>query len=857
MPTIRLHIGLLSVLFAPAAAGQTLVPAGATWKYLDNGSNQGTAWRTPAFNDSAWASGLAELGYGDGDEATVVSYGPNSNAKYATTYFRKAFSVTDPRNYAGLTLRVKRDDGVVVYINGTEVFRDNITTGPVFYYTWAPTAADDGMTFIPAAVSPSVLVAGTNVIAVEIHQSGGTSSDLSFDLELTASAAPTVTRGPYLQQGTPSGVIVRWRTSAATNSVVRYGTSASSLTSSAVDAAITTEHALSLTGLAPNSRYYYSVGTSAATLAGDSTFTFMTPPAANSSRPTRIWVLGDSGTKNANAVAVRNAYYAYTGTRHTDLWLMLGDNAYDNGTDAEYQAAVFDMYPVTLRQSVLWPTIGNHDTAQSTSPSSSLPYFQMFSLPANGESGGVASGTEKYYSFDFGNVHFVCLDSMSTSRAPGSPMLTWLQSDLSANTKDWLIAFWHHPPYTKGSHDSDAESALIDMRQNVLPILEAYGVDLVLTGHSHSYERSFLIDGHYGPSTTFTNSMKKDAGGGRMDGTGAYQKAALGPGVHNGAVYAVAGSSGQTAGGPLNHPAMFISLNNLGSMVLDVDAGRLDVKFLRETGAIADYFTILKGATTYALNPTTTSVGFAAGSGNVTLDVSPAGASWTASSNSSWLALAAGSTSGAGSTTLAYSYTANTSPDARTGLISVGSATHSVTQAGQFLIPTGATWKYLDNGSNQGTAWRAPAFNDSGWASGRAELGYGDGDEATVVGYGPNVNAKYATTYFRKAFSVANPGLYSALTLRVKRDDGVVVYINGTEVFRNNITTGTVFYYTWAPTATDDGMTFIQAAVSPSVLVAGSNVIAVEIHQSGGTSSDLSFDLELTGSAASTVSRVP
>jgi Fibronectin type III domain/Calcineurin-like phosphoesterase len=175
-------------------------------------------------------------------------------------------------------------------------------------------------------------------------------------------------------------------------------------------------------------------------------------------------------------------------------------------------------------------------------------------------------------------------------------MATWLRADLASSTRQWTIAFWHHPPYSKGSHDSDTDPILAEMRQNFLPILEEAGVDLVLAGHSHSYERSYLIDGHYGLSSTFTNAMKKDGGSGRTDGTGAYNKATLGPGTHEGAVYAVAGSSGQISGGLLNHPAMFISLNNLGSMVLDINGNTLDAKFLRENGVVADYFTIVKGA---------------------------------------------------------------------------------------------------------------------------------------------------------------------------------------------------------------------------------------------------------------------
>ena len=276
---------------------------------------------------------------------------------------------------------------------------------------------------------------------------------------------------------------------------------------------------------------------------------------------------------------------------------MLGDNAYQNGTDSEYQAAVFDMYPTMLRKSVLWPTLGNHDTAGSSNPPAGLPYFAMFTLPTAAEAGGIASGTEKYYSFDYANIHFICLDSMTSDRSSTGPMATWLRSDLSSTTQQWIVAFWHHPPYSKGSHDSDTDPILAAMRQNFLPILEDGGVDVVLSGHSHSYERSYLIDGHYGTSGTFTNAMKKNGGSGRADTTGAYGKPSLGPGPHEGAVYAVAGSSGQASGGALNHPAMFISLNNLGSMVFDVNGNTLDAKFLRENGTTADYFTITKGIT--------------------------------------------------------------------------------------------------------------------------------------------------------------------------------------------------------------------------------------------------------------------
>jgi acid phosphatase type 7 len=585
---------------SPMQAQQSLlVPAGAVWKYLDTGADLGTAWRAAAFTDSGWKTGAAELGYGDGDEATLVAYGPDSTSKYTTTYFRHAFTVADPSAYGGLTLRVLRDDGAIVYLNGTEVFRTNMPTSGVTAATFASSVVLNAneRTYVTVSVDPARLVAGTTVLAVEIHQSDATSSDLSFNLTLTTEGAVSVTRGPYLQLGTPSSTVVRWRTSAPVVGRVQYGQSAGAHTWAAEETTATTEHAVALTGLLPNTTYYYTVGMGTTVLAGgDATHFFLTPPVAGTAKATRVWVLGDSGTANANVRAVRDAYYAFTGTRHTNLWLMLGDNAYTSGTDAEFQSAVFNMFPTMLRKSVLWPTLGNHDGISADSASQTGPYYKIFTLPKAGEAGGLASGTEAYYSFDYANIHFVSLESFETNRSATGPMLTWLRNDLASTSQPWIIAFFHHPPYSKGSHDSDVDIELREMRQNALPILEDAGVDLVLSGHSHSYERSFLIDGHYGASATFTAALKKDGGSGRVDGSGAYRKPTYGMAAHEGAVYAVAGSSGQASGGALNHPAMFLSLNSLGSLVLDVNGNRLDAAFLDQAGVRRDYFTILKGA---------------------------------------------------------------------------------------------------------------------------------------------------------------------------------------------------------------------------------------------------------------------
>ena len=173
-------------------------------------------------------------------------------------------------------------------------------------------------------------------------------------------------------------------------------------------------------------------------------------------------------------------------------------------------------------------------------------------------------------------------------------MLSWLETDLALTEQDWLIAYWHHPPYSDGSHKSDTELEMIEMRQNALPILESYGVDLVLAGHSHSYERSMLLDQHYGSSDTFGPQHILDPSTGRSDDQGPYSKQ-FGLPAHEGTVYTVAGTAGEVNPASLNHPAMIVTWQVLGSLVLEVEGNRLDLSFLDNMGNTLDYFTMLKG----------------------------------------------------------------------------------------------------------------------------------------------------------------------------------------------------------------------------------------------------------------------
>ncbi len=406
----------------------------------------------------------------------------------------------------------------------------------------------------------------------------------------------TVIRGPYLQQATDARMVVKWRTDAATSSVVRFGLSPSTLFQTQTVAGSRTDHEVLLTGLSTSTQYFYSVGNSEATLAGDSSYHFRTSPIPGSSEFVRLWVVGDSGIAGSASRNVRDAYKnKFPGSSRANMMIMLGDNAYEDGTDSEYQTAMFDAYPEILRQTPVWSTIGNHDVDRFADPLHDDPYFSIFSLPEQGESGGVPSGTEAYYSYDYGNIHFVVLDSYSTDRSVNGAMLSWLENDLIVNNKEWLIVFFHHPPYSKGSHDSDTEGFLIDMRTRALPILESYGVDLVLSGHSHSYERSYLIDGHYGDSDSFSANNFVDSGSGKPSLDGAYTKPDSAAAPNMGAVYIVAGSSSRVSGGSLDHEAMYASLNELGSVVIDVNDTQLNTEFLNDSGQVTDSFTINKG----------------------------------------------------------------------------------------------------------------------------------------------------------------------------------------------------------------------------------------------------------------------
>lgn len=604
----KYFVSLLLFFIFNSLAQTTLISAGSSWKYFDGGVLPAANWNQASFNDASWSNGSTEIGYGDGDENTIASYGPSSSNKFVTTYFRKTISIVNPSIYTFLDLGVVCDDGCVVYVNGVEVYRQNMPSGTINNNTLASSTVawpfEDDWT--NSGFSPLTLVAGNNVIAVEAHQDDVTSSDISFNFELNAYTTPqpiTVLRGPYLQKANQNQITICWRTDNACDSKIEFGLSPSALTQEVVDPAFVTNHFITINGLSENTKYYYKIGSSSGMISSSYEQSFQTHPQEGSTDTYRFWVIGDAGSAEVEQDLVTQSFLNYNQGKRLDGWIMLGDNAYESGFDNEYQGGVFDAYPQILPNTVLWPSPGNHDYNNHIPLSPAPAYYEIFNLPTNAEAGGQPSGTEKYYSWNFGNVHFISLDSYDEGRGPTDPMALWLETDLASNSLPWVVVYWHHPPYTKGSHDSDnwlLDGELIDMRENILPILENYGVDLVLNGHSHSYERTPLLDGHYGNSGSLNPAIHfKDPGSGDYVNECPYLKYTNNGVGHLGTVYAVVGCSGKTSSVDSDwpHPAMYsYAEGTLGSMLIEVKNNRMDCKFITSDGIIYDQFSIVKNA---------------------------------------------------------------------------------------------------------------------------------------------------------------------------------------------------------------------------------------------------------------------
>jgi hypothetical protein len=643
-----------------------------------------------------------------------------------------------------------------------------------------------------------------------------------------ANPEPPMARLPYVQASSPNRIHVLWRTEGPIRPVVRWGnrpdqlnrvvpkdaivvrTSLGSKDQSIPDRWMalrtpenlalpklhsapvgTFQYEASIDGLEPDAVGYYAIFDGDRRLTPESAdHRFRTQPKPGMVRPYRFWVLGDSGTGREAQQAVHQGMLDWVRKdgRPLDFWIHVGDMAYGTGRDVEFQSRFFESYAQTLRHLVCWPAMGNHEGHTSKGSTGIGPYYDAYLVPTRGESGGLASGTEAYYSFDHGNIHFICLDSHDLDRKPTGAMAKWLKADLEKTRSEWLIAFWHHPPYTKGSHDSDKEADLIEVRHHLLPILESGGVDLVLTGHSHIYERSMLMDGAYSTNATVAEKFILDDGDGDPAGDGPYHKR---PGLrpHEGTVQVVAGHSGAGLGRVGTSPVMRRTLVEHGSLVVDVDGDTLVGRMINRDGTEKDRFSLVKR-----------------GGGEVRRLALP----WQ--------------------------------PPEYKAAEKAPKTPHPPPLDYKTLIPEAAAWKVLTSGHPQGAGWTLPGFDASGWPESRLPCHRGRG---RLKGPGGDSPAGRPALYVRATFILAQADKVTELGLWVDYADGWVVHVNGHEVARSNVGRSTGRNVQGVKVREDAGFVYLPLGSANKHLVDGVNVLAIECHAHADGVIDFGLDARL------------
>lgn len=607
--------------------------------------------------------------------------------------------------------------------------------------------------------------------------------------------------------------------------------------------------------------------------------------AAATPQDVRFAVIGDFGVDTPDSTAVAQLVDGLGAS----FVMTLGDNNYNAGEQTTIDANIgqhysrwifpyVGAYPSATRKNLFFPTLGNHDWGTP----GAAPYLNYFTLPGN----------ERYYDVRKGPVHLFCVDSdphEPDGITVSSPQALWLQSALAASNAPFKLVYFHHPPYSSAVHGNTW-----DLQWP----FRAWGASAVLTGHDHDYER-IVRDGF----PYFVNGL---GGNTRYDfrpllvgGSDARFNAEFGAMLVEADAEACTFRFLDLVGtqidqftlpsAPVDEPELVLvprgatwrfldNGSNLGtawraptfddstwaSGPAELGYGDGDEATVIQGGPSTNHFVTSYFRTTFQLaSPASVRAlrlelvrddgaavylnghevlrdNLAANASATTFALSAANADENLEHPydlpTSFLV--------AGTNALAVEVhqASATSTD-----VSFDLRLTAMTRA-SVLVPRGAAWRYRDTGIDPGSTWTLAGYDDSTWSSGPAPLGYGDGDEQTVVSFGPNPLAKPITTWFRSTFQVANPASIHALRLALQRDDGAVVWINGREAYRDDLVRAstsatTAGYDRVAPSENDDARTFLDARL----LVPGTNVIAVEVHQFDAQSDDLSFDLELEG----------
>jgi hypothetical protein len=460
--------------------------------------------------------------------------------------------------------------------------------------------------------------------------------------------------GPYIINTSRRDLLICWTTDAASSSSseVKIGTASNSLTQSyrSTTAPILNGplarylHQVRVSGLSPLTKYFYTVGTIGAALtpASNNLFFWTAPSIGDNSAKRRFWVLADGGV--VTSATLLNNFYNFdatypNGNGRVDGFISIGDNAYSNGTIGEYPASFFDNWTNLLQNTNLIIAQGNHDYGQNPSfnPMSNSVCFNYFGYSRYTESGGIAPFNPRFYSWDYGNIHFISLDAYhaSTSDDPSETVasnsfqMRWLINEIDfynkeklAGRKKWLIVICHFPAFSNAGHSTytNGEPYGTNFRDRFVPILNQGDVDLVLYGHDHNYYRTWFFHDYTGNSSTpfnnATNVWPPYVGSYGRGPNAAFPSATGSPYVktntYYGAVHIVQGNGNTgyytvsglygglmccSTGLPTTN---FLNGNTgqfLGSGIIDIEPGigtggrdRLTYYHIRSNGSIVDYF---------------------------------------------------------------------------------------------------------------------------------------------------------------------------------------------------------------------------------------------------------------------------
>jgi spore coat protein CotH len=850
-----------AILLPDSSVSENLVLHGAMWNYLDDGSDQGTAWRDPDFDDSLWASGPSSLGYNNAPD-TTVSFGPDSANKHITTYFRHDFTATDADLNQGLTLRLMRDDGVVVYLNGQEITRGNMPGGEITSQTLASSTvgSDAETTFYEFTIDPDRLLEGTNVLAVEVHQVSPTSSDIGFDLELISLKGQNpiiLSDSTVVKSRALDGV--EW--SALNEAAFFVGDSATSENLAISElhynppAPTAEELLLDPTLTSGDFEYIEFINTSESTidltgvqLTDGVTFDFTGSSASPLAAGDRVLVVSN-----------RSAFEMRYGTGI----LVAGEYTGQLDDDGE-QLTMLDRFDQPIvdfayNDSGVWP--GRADGAGS-----SLEIIDPLGYavdPDNWRSSVLYGGSPDVAGLgDFADV--VVNEVLSSPTAPALDAIElfntsasdvdiggWWISDSSSNYEKFQIpggttlAAGDYLVFDENDFNSSGGTDSNDFALNAngddvwLFETDASGVPIRFADHVDFGSALLDVSFGYWPNGTgdfvMMQELTLDAENtGARVGRVVINELHVDPDVKT-------------------EPVEFVELYNAGDVEVDLEGWYFSdgIGYTFPTGAVLP----VDGYVVVSQDPATVLAKYGVTSyGPFTGRLSNEGEDVT-------LRDAAGIKQDEVDFQIGFPWpTVGEEPGPSMELMNPdlpndqgGSWRSSVivSSAEQTLFDIGSSWSYfkgVEEPSVVAGDWRLDGFSETSWQTGDASIGYGEDFIVTDL---TDMRDGYSTVYLRKTINITDPSWFRSFLLNAQYDDGINVWINGTHVVSVNVPGAELPYNATASSAIEN-INFVPLDLGDplSYLVAGDNVIAVQLlNASIGGSSDAFFDASLTASS--------